>query len=55
MTIRFEEFKARLLANPEVNSEYEALAAEFEKPIKLKDREKQSPPKKSSNSEFRRV
>jgi ribosome-binding protein aMBF1 (putative translation factor) len=30
MTIRFEEFKARLLANPEVKAEYEALAPEFE-------------------------
>jgi hypothetical protein len=30
MSIRFEEFKARLLANPEVKAEYEALAPEFE-------------------------
>jgi ribosome-binding protein aMBF1 (putative translation factor) len=30
MTIPFEEFKARLLADPEVQREYEALAPEFE-------------------------
>ena len=30
MTIPFEEFKSRLLANPEVRAEYDALAPEFE-------------------------
>lgn len=30
MTIAFEEIKARLLANPKVKAEYDALAAEFE-------------------------
>lgn len=30
MTIRFEKLKARLLANPEVKAEYDALAPEFE-------------------------
>jgi len=30
MTIPFEELKARLLANPEVQREYDALAPEFE-------------------------
>jgi ribosome-binding protein aMBF1 (putative translation factor) len=30
MTIPFEKFKARLLANPKVKAEYEALALEFE-------------------------
>ncbi len=30
MTIPYEEFKARLLANPEVKREYDALAPEFE-------------------------
>ncbi len=30
MTIPFEEMKARLLANPEVKREYDALAPEFE-------------------------
>jgi hypothetical protein len=30
MTIPFEELKARLLANPKVKAEYEALAGEFE-------------------------
>jgi predicted transcriptional regulator len=30
MTISFEEIKARLLANPEVRAEYDALAPEFE-------------------------
>jgi len=30
MTISFEELKARLLANPEVKKEYDALAPEFE-------------------------
>jgi predicted transcriptional regulator len=30
MTIPFEELKARLLVNPEVKAEYEALAPEFE-------------------------
>jgi len=30
MTIPFEEIKARLLANPKVRAEYEALAPEFE-------------------------
>ena len=30
MTIRFEKFKARLLANPRVKAEYDALAPEFE-------------------------
>jgi predicted transcriptional regulator len=30
MTIRFEELKARLLANPEVKAGYDALTPEFE-------------------------
>ena len=30
MTIPFEQLKARLLANPEVKAEYDALAPEFE-------------------------
>jgi predicted transcriptional regulator len=30
MTIPFNEFKARLLANPKVKAEYDALAPEFE-------------------------
>jgi hypothetical protein len=30
MTIPFEQLKARLLANPKVKAEYEALAPEFE-------------------------
>jgi predicted transcriptional regulator len=30
MTIPFEKLKAKLLANPEVRREYEALAPEFE-------------------------
>lgn len=30
MTIPFEEFKARLLADPAVKAEYDALAPEFE-------------------------
>ena len=30
MTIPFEEFAARMLANPEVKREYDALAPEFE-------------------------
>ena len=30
MTISFEEFKARSLADPEVRREYDALAPEFE-------------------------
>jgi ribosome-binding protein aMBF1 (putative translation factor) len=30
MTISFEDFKARLLADPEVRAEYDALAPEFE-------------------------
>jgi predicted transcriptional regulator len=30
VTIPFDEFKARLLANPEVKAEYDALAPEFE-------------------------
>ena len=30
MTIPFEELKARLLTNPEVKAEYDALAPEFE-------------------------
>ena len=30
MTITFEKLKARLLANPEVRAEYDALAPEFE-------------------------
>ena len=30
MTIPFEQLKARLLANPEVKTEYDALAPEFE-------------------------
>jgi ribosome-binding protein aMBF1 (putative translation factor) len=30
MTIRFDELKTRLLANPEVKAEYDALAPEFE-------------------------
>ena len=30
MTIPFEKLKARLLANPKVKAEYDALAPEFE-------------------------
>jgi len=30
MTIQFEKLKARLLANPKVKTEYDALAPEFE-------------------------
>lgn len=30
MTIPFEKFKTRLLADPKVKAEYEALAPEFE-------------------------
>ena len=30
MTIPFEKLKARLLANPKVRAEYDALAPEFE-------------------------
>ena len=30
MTIAFEELKSRLLANPKVKAEYDALAPEFE-------------------------
>jgi predicted transcriptional regulator len=30
MTIPFEKFKARLLSNPKVRAEYDALAPEFE-------------------------
>lgn len=30
MTIPFDEFKARLLANPKVKAEYDAVAPEFE-------------------------
>ncbi len=30
MTIAFEDFKARLLADPEVRAEYDALTPEFE-------------------------
>jgi ribosome-binding protein aMBF1 (putative translation factor) len=35
MTIPYEEFKARALANPEVRAEYEALAPEFEIAVEL--------------------
>jgi hypothetical protein len=34
MTIRFEKLKARLLTNPGVKAEYDALAPEFEKPCR---------------------
>ncbi len=30
MTIQFEKLKARLLANPKVRAEYDALASDFE-------------------------
>ena len=35
MTIPFDEFKARLLANPMIRAEYDALAQEFEISIKF--------------------
>jgi ribosome-binding protein aMBF1 (putative translation factor) len=35
MTIRFEKLKARLLANPKVKAEYDALAPEFESAAEL--------------------
>ena len=35
MTIPFEEFKARLLADPAVKAEYDALAPEFEISVEL--------------------
>jgi hypothetical protein len=39
MTIPFEKLKARLLANPRVKAEYDALAPEFEIAAELpKDR-----------------
>ena len=34
MTIQFEKLKARLLANPKVRAEYDALAPEFESAAK---------------------
>jgi hypothetical protein len=39
MTIQFEKLKTRLLANPRVKAEYDALAPEFEIAAELpKDR-----------------
>lgn len=35
MTIPYEEFRVRALANPEVRAEYEALAPEFEIAVEL--------------------
>jgi hypothetical protein len=35
MTIPFEKLKSRLLANPKVKAEYDALAAEFETSAEL--------------------
>jgi ribosome-binding protein aMBF1 (putative translation factor) len=35
MTIKFEEFKVRLLADPEVKAEYDALAPELEIAVEL--------------------
>jgi ribosome-binding protein aMBF1 (putative translation factor) len=35
MTISFEELKARLMRNPKVRAEYEALAPEFEISVEL--------------------
>jgi hypothetical protein len=35
MTIPFEKLKARLLANPKVKAEYDALAAEYEASTEL--------------------
>jgi hypothetical protein len=35
MTIRLSKFKARLLANPKVRAEYDALASEFEVAVEL--------------------
>jgi hypothetical protein len=35
VTIRFEKIKARLLANPRVKAEYDALAPEFEIAVEL--------------------
>ena len=35
MTIPFDKLKARLLANPKVKAEYDALAPEFEIDAKL--------------------
>jgi hypothetical protein len=37
MTIRFEKLKARLLANPRVKAEYDALAPEFEIAAELRE------------------
>ena len=55
MAIRLDEFKARLLSNPEMKFAYDAPAAEFERSAKSEDREKKSPPKKSSNREPRHL
>jgi hypothetical protein len=38
MTIPFEQIKARLLANPRVKAEYDALAPEFEMPPSCSER-----------------
>ena len=42
MTIPFDKLKARLLANPKVRAEYEALAPEFEIAVELVKARKRS-------------
>ena len=47
MTIRLAKLKARLLANPKVKAEYDALASEFEMPAETPD--KRSPDEAKRN------
>jgi hypothetical protein len=43
MTISLKKLKARLLANPKVKAEYEALASEFEISVKPVKKPRSSP------------
>jgi hypothetical protein len=54
MTIPFEKLKARLLANPKVRAEYDALAPEFEIAAELlKARLRGSPPSRACGPDGR--
>ncbi len=48
MTIRFATLKVRLLANPEVKAEYDALASSFEKRASRRTRFAEAPPPQPS-------
>jgi hypothetical protein len=51
MTISLKKLKARLLANPKVEAEYDALASEFEISVKSVKKPRSSPSRRPPASD----